>query len=70
MNNPVVGEWCDEVFPNHNISYCNRNLYDCIGDDYVMPSCYENGSWYYPPPTDKEYPPLPNTYSKLESRYT
>jgi hypothetical protein len=64
LNNPIVGEQCEQVFPEHNIGYCNRNFYDCMGDDYIMPSRYDNGTWYYPPPTDNDFPPAPNTYGQ------
>jgi hypothetical protein len=56
-------EWCENVDIKNNIAWCDFDIYDCIGEDYIQASQYENGTLYYPLTTTTITLPIDNTNS-------
>jgi hypothetical protein len=41
-------EWCENIDVKNNIAWCDFEVYDCIGEDYIQASQKEDGTLYYP----------------------
>jgi hypothetical protein len=35
--------WCENVSIKNDIAWCNIDVYDCIGEDYIQANQRENG---------------------------
>jgi hypothetical protein len=36
--------WCENVGIENDIAWCNFDVYDCIGEDYIQANQRENGT--------------------------